>query len=138
MPVPEGETPNRLHDISRDLQSVAGGEMQARQDLADDLLVFGEPADVGAALQELSKRTSDVVAGKNLSEQDAERLAHQLWVSAAARELSQRQVETLQNDMHGLLVSIGVTEDHAQQVAAQVGEVQRIVTERPRRWYEIF
>ena len=40
--------------------------------------------------------------------------------------------------MQAHLVSLGVGEDSAQQVAAQVGEVQSSVTLRPRRWYELF
>jgi hypothetical protein len=40
--------------------------------------------------------------------------------------------------MQALLESLGVSEESAQQVAAQVGEVQSSVTLRPRRWYELF
>jgi hypothetical protein len=139
MPIAQGEVPNRIHDIGRDLQSVAGGETQARQDLTEDVVVFVESyADARPALEELSKKTADVVVGKTLNEQAAQQLAHQIWTSAAARELSQKQVETLQNDTQALLVSIGVTEEHAQGVAAQIGEVQKLVTNRPRRWYEFF
>lgn len=139
LPAASGEVPNRLHDIGRDLQSVAGGEAQARQDLIDDVVIFVESyADARPALETLSTSTADVVAGKTLSDQDAQRLAHQLWTSAAARELSEKQVEGLQNDMQALLVSIGVPEDRAQGVAAQAGEVQKRVTTRPRRWYEVF
>lgn len=139
MPAATGEIPNRLHDISRDLQSIAGGEAQAREDLNEDVTVFVDAkADAHPALEALSKQTADVVAGKKLSDQDAARIAHNLWTSATAKEISQKQVEALQNDMQAVLVSIGVTEEHAQNVAAQVGEVQKLVTNRPRRWYEFF
>jgi hypothetical protein len=139
MPVADGDVPNRLGDISRDLQSVAGGDAQARQDLADDLIVFAESrAGVRPAIEELARQTSEVVAGKTLDEQTAQRLAHQLWTAAVAREFSQRQVETLQNDTQALLVSIGVAEEQAQTVATRVGELQRVVSGRPRRWYEVF
>lgn len=73
-----------------------------------------------------------------MTEQAAQRLTHNLWLSVAARDISERQVESLQNDTQSLLVSVGVAEVRAQEVATQVGEVQRAVTDRPRRWYELF
>jgi type IV pilus biogenesis protein CpaD/CtpE len=138
MPTAEGEVPNRLVDISRDLMSVSRGDTQARQDLADDLRVFVTNREAVPAADELARRTSDVVAGKTLDDQNAERLAHHLWTAAAARDISQRQVESLQNDLHALLVSMGVPEDNALNVASQAGEVQRLVTTRERRWYEFY
>jgi hypothetical protein len=138
MPTAEGEVQNRLVDISRDLMSVSRGDTQARQDLADDLRVFVDRQEAVPAANELARRTSDVVDGKALNEQNAERLAHHLWTAAAAREMSQRQVESLQNDLHAFLVSVGVPEDNALNVASQAGEVQKLVTTRERRWYEFF
>jgi hypothetical protein len=139
MPTAGGDTPDRLEDLSRDLENVAGGAAQAREEFADDLRLFvqGKPAAV-APLDELSRRVSDVVAGKALNQQNAQRLAHHLWTTAAARDLSERQVETLQNDLHALLVSLGVPEANALNVAAQVAEVQVAVTDRQKRWYEFF
>jgi hypothetical protein len=139
MPSPTGEVPNRLGDISRDLTSIARGEAQARQDLADDLKVFVEkPTDADAAVDELARRVSQVVGGKPLRDQDAQRLAHHLWTAIAARELSERQVAALQNELQALLVSMGVPEASATTTAEQVEQVQAQVTTRPRRWYEVF
>ena len=138
MPAAEGEVPNRLVDISRDLMSVSRGDTQAQQDLAEDLRVFVDRKEAIPAANELARRTSDVVAGKTLDDQNAERLAHHLWTAAAARDMSQRQVESLQNDLHALLVSVGVPEDNALNVASQAGEVQKLVTTRARRWYEFY
>jgi hypothetical protein len=138
VPVAEGDTPNRLQDLSRDLQNVAGGDAAAPRDLADDLRVFVDDAANAPAVNELARRASEVVAGKQLNEQSAQRLAHQLWTAVAAREMSERQVESLQNDTQALLVSLGVPEDNAQNVAAQVGDVQKAVSSRQRRWYEFF
>jgi hypothetical protein len=138
MPTTEGEVPNRLVDISRDLMSASRGDTQARQDLAADLRVFVSKQEAVPAANELARRTSEVVDGKALNDQNAERLAHHLWTAAAAREMSQRQVESLQNDLHALLVSMGVPEDNALNVASQAGEVQRLVTTRERRWYEFY
>ena len=56
----------------------------------------------------------------------------------AAVELSERQMEALQSDVVSLLMTEGIAEEDAQQVAAQIGEVQGAVATRPRRWYELF
>jgi hypothetical protein len=138
VPVAEGEVPNRLVDISRDLMSVSRGDAQARQNLTDDLRVFVGRKEALPAADELARRTSAVVDGKTLDDQSAERLAHHLWTAAAAQEMSQKQIESLQNDLHSLLVSVGVPEDNAVNVASQAGEVQKLVTTRERRWYEFF
>ena len=138
MPAAEGEVPNRLVDISRDLMSASRGDTQAGQDLAQDLRVFVNKQEAVPAANELARRTAEVVDGKSLNDQNAERLAHHLWTVAAAREMSSRQVESLQNDLHAFLVSVGVPEDNALTVASQAGEVQRQVTTRERRWYEFF
>lgn len=138
MPAAEGEVPNRLVDLSRDLMSLSRGDTQAQQDLAEDLRVFVNKQEAVSATNELARRTSEVVAGKTLNDQNADRLAHHLWTATAARDMSQRQVESLQNDLHALLVSMGVPEDNALNVASQAGEVQKLVTTRERRWYEFF
>ena len=79
-----------------------------------------------------------MVAGKTLNDQNAQRLAHHLWTAAAGREMSARQIESLQNELHALLVEMGVPEDNAVNVASQAGEVQKQVSSRERRWYEFF
>jgi hypothetical protein len=138
LPAAEGEVPNRIVDISRDLVNVSRGDEQARKDLADDLRVFVDKREAVPASDELARRTSEVVAGRTLDDENAERLARHLWTATAGREMSERQVESLQNELHALLVSMGVPEDNALNVASQAGEVQRLVTSRERRWYEFF
>jgi len=139
IPTPSEGAQDDLHDISRDLTYIAtGSDPAAPNDLAYDLRKYVEEQDAAAAVEELSRRTSSAVANKKLPEQTAQRLAHTLWLSIAAREISDRQVEALQNDTQSMLMSIGVAEPQAEQVAAQVGEVQRVVTRRQRRWYEWF
>jgi hypothetical protein len=139
VPNPSQTYQEELVDVSRDLQNVASGrDPNAPSDLADDLRKYTEKPAARSLVDELSARTVKAIAGRELAEQDAQRLAHNLWVSVYAKDLSERQIETLQNDMQGHLVSLGVGEDTAQQVAAQVGEVQSSVTLRPRRWYELF
>ena len=139
MPTPSQGAQDDLHDIGRDLTYIAtGSDPAAPNDLAYDLKKYVEGEQVIPVVEELSRRTAGAVANKKLPEQTAQRLAHTLWLSIAAMELSDRQVEALQNETQSMLMSIGVVDTQAEQVAAQVGEVQRAVTRRVRRWYEWF
>lgn len=139
LPTPSQTYQEELVDVARDLQNVATGrDPNGPADLADDLRKYTDKATAKPLVDELSARTAKAIAGRDLADQDAQRLAHSLWVSVYAKDLSERQIETLQNDMQAHLVSLGVGEASAQQVAAQVGEVQSSITLRPRRWYELF
>lgn len=137
MPAPDQNRQGELADVARDLQNVASGrDPQAPEDLAYDLRKYTESPDEELAVDELSQRTVTVLAGVDLTEEAAQKLALDLWLSVTARELSERQLEALQNDVQSLLMAEGVAEENAQQVAAQIADVQSVVTERPRRWYE--
>ena len=139
VPTPSQTYQEELVDVARDLQNVATGrDPNGPEDLADDLRKYTEKPAARPLVDELSARTSKAIAGRELPEQDAQRLAHNLWVSVYAKDLSEKQIETLQNDMQAHLASLGVDEDSARQVALQDGEVQGSVTLRPRRWYELF
>jgi hypothetical protein len=138
MPQPTPEIQGELEDIRHDLQNAAKGDPAGVQDLTDDVAKYSRRATAIPAVNELTRRTVSAISGKNINEQAGDRLAHGLWTTVAARELSERQIETLQNDVQSILVSIGIAEQQAQQVAAQVGEVQKAVGDRPRRWYELF
>ena len=144
MPAQQEDVPNRLGDLGRDLVSVSRGDVEARENFADDLRVFVEEdasdrrSAAVDAVDELSRRVVTVVADRRLSDEQAQQLAERLWTAVAAHELSARQVETLQTDLQGALVAVGVPEDDAQNVAAQVEDVQRAVSTRQRRWYEFF
>ncbi len=139
IPEPDADVQAELVDVAKDLQNVARGtDPEAQRDLTSDLGKYARrPAEV-PAVDELSRLTAAAVRGVDLSERSAQRLAQSLWVAVSARELSERQVENLRNDMQLLLTSIGVSESNAQQVAAQVTQVQGAVNSRPRRWYEVF
>lgn len=138
LPTPSQERQNEIGDISRDLQSIARRDAEGANDLTEDLGKYAEAPAVRAAVDELSRRTVAAVEGSTLTEQTAQRLAHNLWLAISAREISERQVETLQNDLQGLLMSAGVAEERAEPVAQQVEEIQRLATTRPKRWYELF
>lgn len=136
LPREDGETPNRLADIARDLLNVAAG--QSDKELADDLVVLAEPSSAEPAVRELSRRVSQVLGGRAVTPEAASELARQLWLAVGARELSVRQVQVLQEDVRERLVSLGVSREAAQPVVEQIAEVQRLVTARRKRWYELF
>jgi len=139
IPSPSQNVQEELVDVTHDLENVASArDPQAPRDLADDLRKYAHEPSNEPAVDELSLRVAKALAGINVDEQAAQRLTHMLWLSAEARELSERQIEVLQNDVQSLLISVGVAQENADLVAAQVGEVQVAVTERPRRWYELF
>jgi hypothetical protein len=139
IPTPSESYQEELVDIARDLQNVATGrDPQAAGDLAADLRKYTDKPSAKPLVDELSARAASALSGRELADQDAQRLAQALWVSVYAKDLSEKQIESLQNDVQAHLVSLGVGEDAAQRVAAQVGEVQGSVTLRPRRWYELF
>lgn len=138
MPTPSAEAQSEIGDISRDLQSIAAREAQASADLADDLRKYTELTSLEPAIDELSRRTASAVAGSALTDHTAQQLANNLWVAVVAREMSESQIESLQDDLTSVLMSAGIEEGRAQPVAGQVEEIQRLVTTRTRRWYEFF
>ena len=139
VPTPSADVLVELDDVARDLQNVASArDPQARQELADDLRKYADAPDAEAAVDDLSRRTAAVLAGVDLAEEPAQRLAESLWRSVVSSELSEQQVETLQSEVLSLLMAEGVAEESAQQVVAQIGEVQGTVATRSRRWYELF
>lgn len=139
-PMPESttSTPNELGDISRDLQNLATGDPAGPKDLSDDISHYAEGTSGGqAAAAELSRRLGAALTGKAFKLAQAAPVAHACWVAVAGRQLSEKQVEGLKNEMKTELMSLGVNEQQAQSVADQVGAVQQTVTARHRRWYEL-
>jgi hypothetical protein len=139
-PMPEStpSTPNELGDLSRDLQNLASGDPSGPKDLADDISHYAEGTDGGpAAATELSRRLGTALTGKTFKLAQAMPVAHTTWSTVAGRQLSEKQVEALKNEMKSGLMSLGANEQEAQNVADQVGVVQQAVTGRHRRWYEL-
>ena len=138
MPETTAETANELGDISRDLQNLATGNPEGPKDLADDISHYAQDTKDGqGAAQELSRRLGQALTAKSFKLAQAMPLAHTCWVTVAARQLSEKQIENLKNEMKSELMSLGVNEQQAQSVADQVGVVQQAVTDRHRRWYEL-
>ena len=138
-PMPEAteSVANELGDISRDLQNVAYQSPSGPQDLSDDISHYAQGTNGGeAAAQELARRLAQALRGKMFKVAQAMPVAHTAWVTVAARQLSQQQIENLKNEMKSELIALGVNEQQAQSVADQVGVVQKAVSARQRRWYE--
>lgn len=139
-PLPEStaSTPNELGDISRDLANVANGDPSGTKDLTDDISHYAQGTTGGeAAAAELSRRLSAAVMGKKFTLVQAMPVAHSSWVAVAGRQLSEKQIDGLKNEMKSGLMSLGAGEQEAQNAADQVGVVQQAVTARHRRWYEL-
>jgi hypothetical protein len=139
-PLPEttASTANELGDLTRDLQNVSTGDPEGPKDLTDDIIHYaGSTSGRQAAAVELSRRLGEALAGKSFKLAQAMPVAHTTWVAVAGRQLSEKQVENLKNEMKTELMTLGVNEQQAQSVADQVEAVQQTVTDRHRRWYEL-
>jgi hypothetical protein len=139
MPAVEGDVSNQLGDLTRDLLSFTGGDLQAKQDFLEDLKAFGDgrPGAEQAAVS-FGTKVATAVEGRRLTEQVAQQLAHTCWLVIDATELSQRQTEGLQDTLRAHLISAGVPELQVAEVTAEVAVAQKAVSTRPRRWYEMF
>jgi hypothetical protein len=137
-PVPAkiNDVPNRLGDLKRDLESVVAGDQQAIQDLTDDLLVFTEEPEGRTAAKALAMTVCSMLVTRKVNDETQSKIVDLLWTSVAARELSERQVDALKDDMRNTLLAAGVSQPDANLAAGRVGDVQNAVTLRTRRWYQ--
>jgi hypothetical protein len=141
LPMPNAEDLNRLDDLRRDMGNVIGGHAEARQDFLDDLMVFVKPGtkpQAPAAIAELARLISDAATAAQVKEASLPPLLRQVWTAVVARELSERQIATLQADVKMTLTGLNVPEPSAEAIASQIVVVQKAVTDRERRWYEVF
>jgi hypothetical protein len=136
LPAKDNDVPNRLADLKRDLESVAAGDQTAVKDLTDDLMVFTDDPEGQTATRALSTTVCSMLVKRSLNDETMTRLVTVLWTAVAARDLSERQVDALKDDLRGQLISVGVSQADANVAAGRIGEVQQAVTLRPRRWYE--
>lgn len=139
MPPLDVQNANRVDDIGVDLQRIAGGSEESKYELAEDLLVAADVDSEGrAVVTGFAARLADAVAAAELNDDGAEGVARLAWTLVAATELSDRQVKQLQEDFRAALVTAGVAPDRADALVAELPTVQRTVSTRPRRWYEVF
>jgi hypothetical protein len=141
LPTPGNEDLNRLDDLRRDLGNVVAGHPDAKKDFADDLMVFVKAdarPEAPVAVNELARLISDAAVAAQLKETAVSPLLRQVWTALVARELSEKQIATLQTDVKATLTELAVPEPPAQAISSQIVVVQKAVTERERRWYEVF
>ena len=139
LPIETADDPNRLSDVGRDLLNAAGGDVNAPQELADDIRVWAgvtEPAQQQS--DELARRVAASLKGRNLTPQSAGQFARHIWIAAAGRELSSRQVDRLKEEVTTLLVAAGAAEADAAPVAEQIDALQETVTTKHRWWFQVF
>jgi hypothetical protein len=136
LPAKVDDVPNRLGDLQRDLSAVVGGQQQAIQDLTDDLIVFTDEPDAQAATKAMAMTVAPMLVNRPVNDDTQMKIVTLLWTAVAARELSERQVDALKDDVRNTLLSVGVTQPDANLAAGRVGDVQKAVTLRTRRWYE--
>jgi len=138
LPSEAGDRPNEIEEISRDMVNVAGHDPAATDDLVNDVTHYAEgDMDGMVAATDLSRRLAQAIAGKTFTAAEALPLARSCYIAVAARQLSDKQAENLQNEFKSQVMALGVDEPQAQVLAVQVGVVQRAVTTRQRRWYEL-
>jgi hypothetical protein len=136
LPEKKDDVPNRLGDLKRDLAAVVGGDQTAVQDLADDLMVFTEEPEGQTATKALAVTVCSMLVKRPVSDEAQTRIVELLWKAVASRELSERQIDALKDDVRNALLSVGLTQPDANLAAGRVGEVQKAVTLRTRRWYQ--
>lgn len=136
LPAKTDDVPNRLGDLKRDLEAVVRGEQQAVQDLSDDLQVFTDEPDGRNATKALALTVSSMLVNRKVNDETQTKVIDLLWTTVSARELSERQIDALKDEMRNTLLAAGVTQPDANLAAGRVGDVQKAVTLRSRRWYE--
>jgi hypothetical protein len=143
-PLPDAKAsdgPNQVGDLARDLGNVAAGHEEARQDFMEDLMVFVDFEDSPAAeapIKVLGQQMMDIMVSTKASEAAVVPLLEQVYVALNARALSENQVKALQAGVQSAATQLGVDDVKARAFGAQLGIVQQAVTERHRRWYEVF
>jgi hypothetical protein len=137
-PAPTDDQKNEIGDIARDMVNLVNRDPEAPADLRSDLAKYAPDQAASAQIGELASALSAALAGARLEEPTAQQLAQTLWMGVAAREFSDRQVTALQDEVKAVLASAGVPAERAQPVADRLGDVQKAVTDNPRRWYQMF
>ncbi len=136
-PVPEGEQPNKVHDVGRDLQNLAARQADAEVELFDDIRSFDAEPPPEAPTKALVAALQGAVAGTSLADADAQQIAGLVFLAATGRELSERQIGRLGEDVTKAVVQAGAGMDAAQRVSAAAAQVAAAVTRNRKRWYHV-
>jgi hypothetical protein len=137
VPAPSGDEPDEVYELSRDILNVAGGDPQALQELTDDLGTQG-PLETGQPrAAALAKNIQAAVVGRRISEEQAKRLADDMFVVFAGDQLSPGQVNALQGRVSALLREVGAPETTIKPVNEGITSVQSLVNTGRKRWWEV-
>ena len=137
----QGEVANRIADMSRDLGNVAAGHPEAPTDFMDGLMTFvdvDDKPDAQAPVEELGKQLTVAFAAAKATERSVVPLLEQVVIGLEATSLSEKQVEVVKEGVQKAATDLGVDDVRARALAAQIEIVQHAVTDRHRRWYEVF
>jgi hypothetical protein len=135
MPAPQGDQTNRIGDISRDLQNLAAKDVNAPDELYDDLTYLEATPRPEPRLRELSQSLATALGGTKLSDEDANTIANHLFVAVSGRDLSEAQVQKVGDDLRASLVGVGASEQAADRAAAATTALAGEVSENKKRWY---
>ncbi|MEQ1759487.1 MAG: hypothetical protein ABL986_14295 [Vicinamibacterales bacterium] len=138
IPTLDEENANRIEDLANDLRATARGEADAGREFVKDYAIFVDPEDTAAveALGKLGTRLAEAVKMMPLTEKVAHAIARIAWTVVGATELSDRQVQALQQELLAQLDELGVDSFRAKSIADEIPRLQAVVTSRPRRFYE--
>ena len=137
----QGETANRIADMSRDLGNVAAGHPEAPTDFMDGLMALvdvDDKPDAAAPVKELGNQLMAAYTASKASERAVVPLLEQVVIGLEATSLSEKQVEVVKEGVQKAATDLGVDDVRARALGAQIVIVQHAVTDRHRRWYELF
>lgn len=132
---PQGEQANKTDDISRDLQAVAERRTGAVDDLRSDIANLSADEPPEDLVRELTTRLNDALTGTTLPDDKAIGIARKLFVATTARDLSQRQQQTIKQEVARALADAGVTPPKAESVATVTDEIQTVMNRNRKRWW---
>lgn len=138
LPTPTGEQPNKITDIGRDLQNVAGSSPDAERDLQDDLDGLDSRTKPQPLVRDLSLSLAGALKGKNVSETQAQDMAKTLFVVVTGRELSSRQIEQTSAELRRAVMNTGADGAAADKAAAAASTLAAQISQNRRRWYHVF
>jgi hypothetical protein len=137
VPEPSGDEADEVYELSRDILNVASGDPQAFQELTDDLGTQG-PYETGQPrAAALAKSLQGALVGRQLTQEQAKRLADDLYIVFAGDKLSPGQVEAVLSRVSGLLREVGTPEDSINPVRDNITSVQALVNPGRKRWWDI-
>ena len=137
IPAPTGDEADEVYELSRDILNVAGGDAQAFAELTDDLGSQG-PLETGQPrAAALAKSLQGALVGRQMSQEQAKRLADDLYIVLAGDKLTPGQVDAVQTRVSALLREVGSPEAAIGPVRDTITSVQALVNPGRKRWWNV-